>query len=177
MVMLFCFVSLLRVGECFDFLAEDVVIGEGALVLFFRSSQTREPRKVELVNPVVVALFQKYVERFPLKSCSRVFPISYGTFKLYFVQVLGCFDMQRFRLTLHFLRRGGAARLYMNGVSFDTIMVFGGRASESSCTFYIKAAEVLVARIQRKLSNESSLYINVLGSMLPYFFSSRQKLS
>lgn len=155
LVILLCFVGLLRVREALNLRWNDVVLQQDYIVLCLGLTKRGMEQKVVLNNPTVVLFVGHYLQRFPCKQTDGyIFSISYSS-TLRWVrklsEVLGAGDLG---LTTHSFRRSGASELARQNMPLSDILLYGRWASEKSAKEYIRKGEVAIFRARQFLEGK-----------------------
>ena len=152
LVILLCFVGLLRVREALNLRWNDVVLQHDYIVLCLGLTKRGMEQKVVLNNPTVVLFVSHYLQRFPCKQADGyVFSISYSS-TLRWVRRLGeVLGAGELGLTTHSFRRSGASELARQNMPLSDILLYGRWSSERSAKEYIRKGEVAIFRARQFL--------------------------
>ncbi len=152
LVILLCFVGLLRVREALNLRWNDVVLQHDYIVLCLGLTKRGMEQKVVLNNPTVVLFVSHYLQRFPCKQADGyVFSISYSS-TLRWVRRLGeVLGAGELVLTTHSFRRSGASELARQNMPLSDILLYGRWSSERSAKEYIRKGEVAIFRARQFL--------------------------
>ena len=155
LVLLLCFVGLLRIGEALALRVDDLVFcetaGRPSLVLLLRRTKQgpSESEKVVVTNMCVINVVRTFLQW----RCGlpRLTSATYPSVSRDLARVSSLLGVGFAQFTTHSFRRGGASALALAGMPMQDIMMFGRWSSERSAKLYVKKGEVLVLRLERAL--------------------------
>jgi integrase len=162
MLILLCFVGLLRVREALSLRPQDLIVHKHCVILCLGVTKRGMEQKVVLSNFTVVQFVSCFLQRFPpLTYQTYLLNISYSSALRWIrklAEMLGAGDLG---LTTHSFRRSGASELARQGVSLPDILLYGRRLSEKSAREYIRRGEVAIYRARNALHVSSSRRIEL----------------
>eukprot|EP00435_Cladocopium_sp_Y103_P038561 s430_g10.t1 len=160
MLILLCFVGLLRVREALSLRMTDLVVQPTFVVLCLGVTKRGMEQKVVLNNFTVVQFVADFLKRFPCKhSNEHILQISYSS-SLRWIRKLGSMlGAGDLGLTTHSFRRSGASELARQGMGLPDILLYGRWLSERSAREYIRRGEVAIYRARQLLKPHELLRI------------------
>jgi integrase len=149
---LLMFTGLLRVGEALGlqwnhvYIPDDVDRGEGAIYL--PTSKTGPNQYIPITSAKMLLILKRFKQWSRSSSpSSKVFPYTYGAFRLIFLAAVAVLALPIGVYRTHSLRRGGATSLVQQTRSPEYVAVIGRWKNLGSCRRYLRQGEALVARI------------------------------
>eukprot|EP00435_Cladocopium_sp_Y103_P025202 s313_g6.t1 len=157
MLMLLCFVGLLRVREALSLRVADLVLQSNCVILCLGVTKRGMEQKVLLNNQSVVQFVAAFLKRFPCRHAdSLVLKISYSS-ALRWIRKLGSmFGADDLGLTTHSFRRSGASELARQGMSLPDILLYGRWLSERAARDYIRRGEVAIYRARQLMNPQAA---------------------
>jgi integrase len=159
-VILLCFVGLLRVGEVLNLQIQDVLTPSmhhfgHCVVLVLSTSKRAAPdsTKVLLWNPRVVDFVIAYLRWRNGAPSDRFAPTSYTTVNRWISKASSALGFPTDQWRSHSMRRGGATALSLRGLSLHQVMEAGRWMSERSARLYIHKGNVALLRMKAKLTD------------------------
>lgn len=165
-LILLCFVGLLRVREALALRLQDIVMQPEGIVLCLGVTKRGMEQKVVLSNPTVKQFVQQFLLRFPVeKPHDRVISISYSS-ALRWIRKLGeLLGANHLGLTTHSFRRSGASELARQGMPLSDILLYGRWLSERAARDYIRKGEVAIFRARQLLQPIDSRRISAWSNL------------
>jgi integrase len=156
LVVLVCFLGLLRVGEALSLTCADLILIDGKAILILKVTKRGRQQKCVIEDKVAVRLLRLFAARRALRDGS-LFDLTYGQFSRRLGRACAVLGLGALAFTTHSLRRGGASTMLLEGASVETICLVGRWASTSSARLYILRGEVFLQSVRKDFANALQL--------------------
>jgi integrase len=170
MIVMSCFVGLLRIGEGLRLRDHEVLISapnEAPLVMLLLGRTKRGlEQRVCLRHPVVVETFRLYRRRHSFAPRDPFFPgLTYGSFRSLLDRACRVLGLGGVHFRTHSLRRGGATALFSAGVPWSDILTHGRWSSERSAREYIRRGEAWGMKLLHGLPDPTMRRLEALAGV------------
>ena len=157
LLILLCFVGLLRVREALALTQADLILQTDCVVLCLGLTKRGMEQKVVLNNVTVVHFVSDFFKRFPSKrQDAKIIEVSYSSALRWIRKLSALLGADDLQLTTHSFRRSGASELARQGVSLQDILLYGRWLSERAARDYIRKGEVAIFRARQMLNPQAS---------------------
>ena len=177
MVVLLCFVGILRIGEALAFTMNDVLLPSEhqfghCVVLLLRTAKRAAPdsSKILLWHPRVVNFIVRYKQWRAAAPGERFAPTSYTTVSRWIARAAVALGFPQDCWRSHSMRRGAATALSLRGLPLQQVMEAGRWMSEKSARLYIHKGNVALIRMKAQLTQDQWARILMLASLGDSFF-------
>jgi len=173
-VTLLAFTAVLRIGEALALRMRDVLLpedhgmGEYLLLLLCEVKKgAPDATRVIIGVPGVIQWYRAYRLAFlqGAKADSKVFGISYNTFRRWFGRSCVALGFDEGYYSSHSLRRGGATELVRRGFPLMDVMQYGRWASIASFRLYVAKGDVLLTRLRQNLADNKWTFLERVAGL------------
>lgn len=147
-----CYAGLLRVREALQLRFQDIVVGDGDIVLCLGHTKRGTEQKVVLRNSSVVNFLRQYLKHMNGSGSDLAFTVSYASALRWVRRLSWLLGGDDFVVTTHTFRRSGASELARQGTPLADILVYGRWQSDRSAREYIRQGEVAIHRTRQAMN-------------------------